>query len=99
MITKEEALKVLKRQRTKEQAKVRDIANKAIERISNEIRRGRFTIPNIGKDPKVQELISKAFEQEGFIIEYTKSSSSITGKRSRKTTQFDVFNAKVTISD
>ena len=97
MITREEALKVVKQKSKKQSIKCKEIADKAIERISNEIRKGRFSVPNVGKDPEVLRIITKAFEQEGFKIEYYITKSQVTGKKSRKTTQYEVNNLKVSI--
>lgn len=101
MITKEEALKVLKNKETKNKNKTKEIVSKTIERISNDIlKRGRFFVPNVSGDPEVQEQVRKAFKKEGFTIEFYITQTVNKHKKSNKIpVAYPVTNLRISISE
>lgn len=96
MITKEEALKVVRRQDLKNKKKTKEAANKVIDRISNGILKGRFTTPNVGNSPEVQKMIKKAFESEGFQVEFFTTPTTNTNKKTRRpSVTYEVTNVRI----
>ncbi len=81
MITREDMVKAVKRQdrKVKQSAKVE--ATKLIERCSEAVRSGSFTVPNTNVRDDVFSIVSSAFAKEG--IQVTREVNEIQSKNKR----------------
>ncbi len=68
MITREDMLKVLKKKDRQASKKIREEAEKTVDRCSRAILEGRFKVTTAPTNPEVFNLVRKAFLEEGIDV-------------------------------
>ena len=97
MITREDVEKVYSNRKKTEVKEEKASVELLLSRISEFLSRGKLSIPNVGRNPRVHAAVAKALAKEDINIEFF--STEFKARRKKSLTDCKVMSARLSLKE